>query len=592
MKKSSNREQAFHIYNEALTFQKKGMLIDAERLYRKAIKLHPSFLEALNNLGNVLKNENKLKEATGIYKKALKQSPHHPLLLNNIGNALQLRGENIKAIEFLQEALSVEPHYSEAHNNLANAFRELGRYDESLMSFQEAVKYSPDNPDILANAASFLAEKESKGQAELLYKQALNNDPNHVRSLIGLGKVLKNSRRLDRSIELFHQALKLEPENTTAFVALGDVLSDQGKTNEALSFYKKAIQIKPDMIDAYCGLFFNTKYSKYNSYIKSMESLYADKNLSREDRTMLCFSLGKAYEDLKKYKESIQLIIEANNLKSKSIDYSISKAENFVMSIISAFPKEYFDQRRNVGYNDKTPIFILGMPRSGTSLVEQILSSHPMIYGAGELTDIADLTKSICIDHSSNQFPLCINDVSNAKLKELGKAYASNLRRFSNECEYITDKMPHNFLYIGFIKTILPDAKIIHCIRDPMDNCLSLFKNYFEVSTHDYSYDMKTLGEYYNIYTRIMEYWQNIFHDEIYELSYEQLVYDQERETRKLLKYCNLPWDDSCLNFHKTKRTVSTASKEQVRRELYNDSVKLWKNYEVELSPLRKALYD
>ena len=221
---------------------------------------------------------------------------------------------------------------------------------------------------------------------------------------------------------------------------------------------------------------------------------------------------------------------------------------------------------------------------------EQILASHPSVYGAGELKYLMNLALKISRASSTREYPAGIADLDSAALENYGKEYIARIRHHSKATKYITDKMPHNFLYIGLIKVILPNARIIRCTRDPMDNCLSIFKNYFGRG-HEYSYDLTELGQYYNLYLDLMEYWKNTLPGFIYELNYERLVADQENQTRKLLEFCNLPWDEACLEFHKTRRKVKTASNEQVRRPIYKDSVKLWKRYEKQLEPLRVAIY-
>ena len=229
------------------------------------------------------------------------------------------------------------------------------------------------------------------------------------------------------------------------------------------------------------------------------------------------------------------------------------------------------------------------MPRSGTTLVEQILASHSQVFGAGELNDLLRIATSIQAEKTDKEFPDCILDLNEEALETLGVSYLERLRKHSDSKRFITDKMPHNFWFIGLIKIILPEAKVVHCIRDPRDNCLSIFKNSF-VHANYYAYDLKELGQYYNLYLDMMDHWGKTIPDFIYDLSYEAMVSNQEEETRKLLTYCQLPWEASCLSFHKTERSVATASSTQVRRPIYNDSVSLWKKYERQLEPLRNAL--
>ena len=239
------------------------------------------------------------------------------------------------------------------------------------------------------------------------------------------------------------------------------------------------------------------------------------------------------------------------------------------------------------------PIFIVGMPRSGTTLVEQIIASHPYAYGAGELNTLSEVVKNLCRQKNMGHYPQCISGLDHDDFKRLGSAYLKNLAVYRSKNERcITNKMPHNFLYIGLIKKILPWAKVIHCKRDPMDTCFSIFKKFFtEKNSHPYAYEMNELGRYYNLYSDLMKHWHNLLPDFVHDIEYEKLVMDQEEQTRKLLAYCGLPWDDACLAFHKTKRRVATASSVQVRQPMYTDSVELWKQHAKQLEPLRRAIY-
>jgi len=517
-----NNKKAIKCYDKGRVYQQQGKLSDAERAYKKAIKVNPNFVEAHNNLGNVLVDLEQLKEASIAYGKALKLCPNHPMLLNNLGNVLQLQGENEKAVSWLNKAIVHDPNYADAHSNLGNALSGKGEIDEATASYRKA-------------------------------------------------------------IEIDHR-------HKEAYHGLGMALSDLGEIDKAIASYRNAINVDPEYAEVYRSLSRNKKFSEYDDDIRSMESLYTAESIGDEQKMHLAFGLGKSYEDLGEYEKSMEFILKATRLKRTSCDYSTAEAEDSFSNIKSTFSPKFFSDRTGMGNPDQTPIFILGMPRSGTSLVEQILASHPDVFGAGELYDLINLTRTICTPNSSREFQECIYGLDSEAFEDLGKEYVTRIRDHSEDTKYITDKMPSNFLRIGFIKAILPNARIIHCTRDPMDNCLSLFKNYFSIG-HYYSYDMTELGQYYNLYLNLMEYWKKTLPGFIYDLSYEQLVADQEHQIRQLLAYCHLPWDEACLDFHKTRRKVRTASNAQVRRPIYKDSVELWKRYEKQLQPLRTAIY-
>lgn len=472
-------KKAVDFYNQGRELQQQGKLIEAEKVYRKAVNKQPNFVEAHNNLGNVLVDLEHLEEAIRAYRKAVNLKPDHPMLLNNLGNAFQLKGENDNAIKWLNKSITKDPNYGDAYNNLGHALSDLGEIDQAVAAFRRSIQLNPEN--------------------EIAYRDLAKNH----------------------------------------------------------------------------------KFSEYDDEIRSMENFYNKPEISSEQKMHLAFGLGKAYEDIGEFEKSIEVIIEANRLKRASINFSIDKEKEAFNQIINVFSAEFLSKHEDTGHQDETPVFIIGMPRSGTSLVEQILASHPDVYGAGELNDLPDLIKNIS--------SVKLAEWNGRKFEQTGREYVNRLRQYSADEKYITDKLPHNFMNIGLIKLILPQAKVIHCNREPMDTCLSIFKNFFSHG-HHYSYDMTELGEYYNLYTDLMEHWGNVLPGFIYNIGYENLVADQESAIRKLLEYCNLPWDDNCLSFHKTKRNVKTASNAQVRQPIYRDSVKLWKQFEEQLRPLQDAI--
>ena len=650
--------KAVKSYEEGRVSQQKGKLSEAERAYKKAIKINRDFIEAHNDLGNVLLARGRYKEAFNSFRKALTLRPNHPLLLTNLGNVMQLQGEIEQAIDWFNRAIAQDPNFTGAHNNLGNALRDLGRFQEAVASYKQAIRISPDYADTYYNLASVsiqldeleaavsnfekaieidpghqgaynglgnaLASRSEMDKAVAAYRKAIEINPNHKHAHNGLGNVLSDMGDLDEAITSYRMAIEVDPGHKEAYnglgnalsnrgeiekaiaayrkaieidpwhkqacKGLGNALSDYGEIDEAIAVYRKSIEINPEHTEAYRSLSKNKKFSEYDDDIRAMETLYENEHYSDEQKMHLAFGLGKAYEDLGEYENSMQFILHATRLKRVSFDYSISDEEELFSNIKATFSTGFFADREGRGDPDRSPIFILGMPRSGTSLVEQILASHPDVYGAGELNDLADLTRDISTMQSTGEFPAGIADLDSAALVGLGKQYIARIRNHTEDAKFITDKMPHNFLYIGLIRVILPNAKIINCTRGPMDNCLSLFKNYFNTA-HYYSYDQTELGQYYNLYLDLMRHWRDTLPGFVYDLGYEQLIADQEDQIRQLLYNCHLPWDDACLDFHKIRRKVKTACNAQVRRPIYKDSVKLWKRYEKQLEPLRARIY-
>ena len=304
----------------------------------------------------------------------------------------------------------------------------------------------------------------------------------------------------------------------------------------------------------------------------------------------LAFGLGKAYEDTKSYENAFKYFKLANQLRRKNLKYNINDDIAFFKNLKKIFNKELFNKFKNSGNLSKRPIFIVGMFRSGTTLVEQILASHSKVYGGGESRVFFQAMSSFLKFDSKSVFKKNLDTYKPSTFEDIGNLYISVAKKFQPNFEFITDKQPLNFKWIGLIKLALPNAKIIHCKRNPIDNCLSIYKNYFDFNDNPYSYDLNELAQHYNLYADLMKYWNSLLPEFIYNISYEELIKNQKDQTEKLLNFSNLDWEENCMNFFKNKRNVNTASVMQVRRPLYKDSVNSWKNYEKYLSVLTNKI--
>ena len=314
-------------------------------------------------------------------------------------------------------------------------------------------------------------------------------------------------------------------------------------------------------------------------------------NLDENNSKMqLSFALAKAYEEKNDFKSAAKVLILGNKIRRKSFDFDISFEVKQFELLKKNFSKSFFHKHILSGFKSKQPIFIVGMPRSGTSLVEQIIASHPEVYGAGELAYLANVVNKYFKQIVPEDFFKAVNFSDSSIFANIGKDYVNSINLISNNSNYVTDKMPVNFRLIGFIKIALPNAKVIHCMRSSKDICLSIYKNFFGQEVMPWAYDQKELAIYYNNYVHLMDHWNEILPNYIYNIQYEDLISNQEDETRKLIEFCQLSWDDSCLKFYNNKRTVSTASVNQVRKNIYKSSINSWKNYENELADLFKVL--
>ena len=568
-----------------------GRLDEAVASYRRALSLNPDYAELHYNLGNAYKDQGKLDEAAACYRRALNLKPAYAEAHNNLGVILNDQGRLDEAAACFRQALSLKPDYAEAQYNLGKTFTDQGRLYEAIASYLQTLTLKPDYTEANYNLGKIFTDQGRLDEAAACYRRALSLKPDYAEAYNNLGGILKVQGKLDEAIACFRRALSVKPDSAEMHYNLGVIFREAGKLNDAIACYRKALSLKPDYAAAFKDLTSVVQYTEADDVVHAMEDLYNKKeDMPDADRIALGFALGKIFEDLRDYDRAFTFILEANLLKRGSFEYSIQNEQDFFSRIKKTFSPDFFASRHGSGYQDGTPVFIVGMPRSGTTLVEQILASHPLVFGAGELPILTGLANDIRAGGATGPFPECLLDLEGDAFTKMGSDYMKKIREYSKDAPYITDKMPYNFLYVGFIKTILPHAKVIHCKRNPMDTCLSLYKNYFK-ELHGYAYDMVELGRYYNLYQDLMAHWEKVLPGFMYTIRYEEVVSDQQSQTKSLLDYCGLPWDEDCLAFHKTERKVSTASLAQVRRPLYKDSVELWKRYEKQLEPLRKAIY-
>ena len=310
-----------------------------------------------------------------------------------------------------------------------------------------------------------------------------------------------------------------------------------------------------------------------------MQKLYNGSNINTPGKMALAFALGKAFDDIKNFENAFKYYDEGNKIRRNNIEFSLKKESEEFLNIKTTFNKSFFNKYKKVGIDDVTPIFILGMPRSGTTLVEQIISSHPKVFAGGELSFFNDFIKDYFYKNGvfSAEY---INQDNDKNFKKIGQEYINEIKNLSGKSTRVTDKLPINFKWIGFIKLILPNSKIIHCIRNPKDTCISIYKNFFTNTELNYAYNFGELVDFYNLYESLMKFWKKSFPGFITEIKYERLIRNPKKEIPKLIKNCNLSWNKKCIKFYNNKRSVKTASDVQVRNKIYTSSIDSWKNYE------------
>ena len=555
-------------------------------LITKALAVNPDYAQAHNNLGNALLALGKLDEAVASYHQALATKTGYAEAHSNLGVALRALGKFDDAVASFHKALAIAPDHAGAHNGLGNALQALGKPDEAVASCRKALAVKPDFAEAHNNLGVALQDLGKLDEAASNYCKALAIAPDHAAAHNNLGVVLQDQGNMADAVACYGKALAIAPDYAEAHNNLGNALFALGKMDEAVASYHQAIATKTDYAEAHRHLAMVKKFDEYDNDIKAIEDAYAKPGLGDQQRMHLAFGLGKSFEDLRRYEKAFSFYQTGNEIKRGTFVFSIESVEKNFRNLKKLFTENFFSTHQAAGLSDESPIFILGMLRSGTTLVEQILASHPKVFGAGELNHIKRIVTSHFRAIDDPGFTESLNLASSAAFSSAGGDYIRVIRERAGGVEFITDKMPPNFRFIGMIKLMLPNAKIIHCCRDPLDTCLSMFKTLFAAKGHYYAYDLGELGRYYNLYSDLMSHWHGVLPGFIYDIHYEDVVADQEKQSRALLAWCGLEWDEACLAFHKTDRAVHTASAAQVRRPIYTDSIQSWKRYETQLEAL------
>jgi tetratricopeptide (TPR) repeat protein len=529
--------------------------------------------------------DNKFQDAINKIKDLNDRYPNEPLLFNLIGACYKELGHLEGAAKMFEAAVSINPKYAEAHFNLGVIYQALDRLEDAVDSYMKAIAITPNYPEAYNNLGTSLYElgRIQSSIENLEWAIAYKHDFSEAHN--NLGRSLNDFGRVRDAIKSFKEAITHNPNYTKAYFNLALSLKDIGDKEGFLKNIEKTLDIKPEWGAANYHLSQVKKHTKNDPMIFKMLSLLERDDLNMTDRVNLNFALAKSFEDIGSHSEQFKFLDEGNNLRRKELNYSIERDIILFSKIKEGFnPLPSISNQTLSKPNSLKPIFIVGMPRSGTSLVHQILDSHNEVYGAGELNS---LNKSIFpfIRENNNKGE---SGFSSKDLHSIREQYLDSLMSLNVKESVIVDKMPINFRYIGFILMAFPEAKILHMKRDSMATCWSIYKSFFNGNA--YSFNQNDLAQYYGLYRDLMGFWDELFPNQIYDVCYEDLTTNQEAETRNLLKYCELEWDDNCLNFHKNMTAVKTTSSMQVRKKMYQGSSEVWKKYEAYLQPLIKGL--
>ncbi|RWA62937.1 tetratricopeptide repeat-containing sulfotransferase family protein [Mesorhizobium sp.] len=529
-------------------------------------------------------------EAESLYRQVLGQQPNHAAALHFLGLLLHQTGRSEEGLDLIEQSVSLQPRNADFLNNMGTVMRDLGRVAAAVDFFRGAVDVRPDQLAARDNLGSSLKQLGQFEGAEEVYRGTIGRNPFHVRARIGLAETLQEAGRLDEAIALFRESLSIRPKDAELLYGLGVAMMEKGDLTEAADLARQAVAIAPAMAKAWLLLTQVKRQTDRDAELAGMVAEHAKAPQDSLARMQLSFGLGKANDDLKDYGRAFDYFAEGNAIRRKGIDYDPVKTRDEFEAMKAVFDKAFFEKHKPSDNSDDTPIFVVGMPRSGTTLVEQIIASHPQVFGAGELSILKTAVGKQFPMSMPGGFPWGIADVSDKAFAEAGQAYLDMLHTRYPGFRHVTDKMPGNFLLVGFLHMMLPKAKIVHCARDAAATCLSIFKVHFRGDSHRYGYDLGELADFHNLYTDIMAHWHKVLPGVVHDVRYEDFVADQEGQTRALMAHLGLPWDDKVLSFHETDRPVRTASAAQVRQPMYQGSVDLWKRYGDRLKPLLDRL--
>ena len=567
--------------NFANALARLGRLDEAISSYRRAVTINPRMPEAHNNLAHALLDLGRPDDALLSCRRALELRPEFPDAHDNLGSAEFALGLHVEALASFRRAIAVDPKFAEAHNNLGNALAELGRIEEALESFRQAIEINSKFAEAHSNLGNGLRALGRLPEAVASYRRALNLAPDFAAAHCNLGIAYRLQGKTVEAQKACRRALAIDPQLTAAAAALAEASADQGEFAESEALLKQAIALQPESTEAWAGLVRLRKMTRDDApWLTQAQRLLAQ-GLPAQKEISLRYAIGKYFDDIGDFEQAFDNFRRANQLSLlRRPPHDREHLTLLVDQTIRTFDDRWIRRPRSHATDSALPVFIVGMLRSGTSLAEQILASHPAVFGAGELT----FWNHAAAAHGSSR----AQDAHETLLREQTCDYLRLLREIAPDALRVIDKMPTNFAYLGLINAALPNARIIHMQRDPLDTCLSIYTQHFEAGV-SYANDLQDIAHYYREYRRLMQHWRQALPGNVMlEVPYEALVAEQIYWSRRMVEFIGLPWDARCVDFHRTQRAVLTASKWQVRQNIHGSSVHRWRNYETFIAPLRE----
>jgi len=566
---------------------------EAAACHRCALDLDPAMAPAHSNLAMALRELERLDESAEHHRRAIALKPDVPAFHFNLGNVLSDLGELDSATEAYRHAIALRGDFAEAHSGLAGVLAKQERYDEAIACFQGAIEASPRLLGAHTGLGTVLMELDRPAEAAESFRHAIALDPASASAYGHLASALREMEETEAALAAYARAVELDPGFAAAHFNRGNLLLELGRNGEALEAFDRTIAADSRMSAAYLSRLHSLTGAPDESEAARIEAaLVGAHDRPPAERSLLHFALGTVREAQGRFDEAFASFMQANSLRRPSIDYDEAASAERFARIGTVFDEPMLTRNAGAGSDSGLPVFIVGMARSGSSLVEQVLASHPAVHGEGERPHLPRLLTTIRLaDGSPGVFPECLKEFMPAGFRVLGDAYAGLLAERNAEATRITDKYLDNFAHAGLIHLALPRARILHVMRDPLDTCLSAYALAFSRNAQAHSYELGELGRRYRLYADLMARWRRLLPPEaMLDIRYEDLVSDMEGGVRRVLEYCGLPWDERCLAFHNLDRAVRTSSVSQVRQKVYRTSIGRWRRYRAHLGPLIEAL--
>ena len=613
------RAPATYSSNLAEMCRQRGLLVEGEAAARRAVALDPNLVEGWNNLGILLQEAGKFAESRVALERVVASRPQWAEAHNNLGNTCKRLGLLDEAQSRYEQAIALRKDYAEAHSNLSHLLADRGDYVAAEQAGRRAIEYNPQLADAYLNLANAECARQRYGEALRWLDALASFAPIHQGGLCSRARTLLRLDRLPEALDCAQRAITVAPQSSEAHNCTGQVLQALGRHQEAVAEFDRAItlpgveledaminravafmeagraeqantaydeleRVFPQSMRAVLGRTELKRYKAGDSEIGRLESFVAQPSRHTFiDGLAAHFALGKMYLDAGNGPKAFEHLHAGNRLKRGTYDFDVAATEKWMHGFEQVFTPDLLTRMAGAGDPSSVPLFVMGMPRSGTSLIEQILASHPAVHGAGELPFLRVAVEGI------SGYPHVVEKFSREDLAALGKRYIQAVAPLTQR-RHVVDKMPANFLYAGFAHLILPNARVIHCRRNAVDTCVSCYTKLFSAEQL-FTYDLAELGRFYRAYERLMAHWRRVLPpDRFFDIDYEAVVENLEGEARRLLEWLGLPWDDACLRFHETERVVRTASLVQVRKPIYRSSMGRWRNYSEHLQPLLAAL--